>query len=116
MFNNMDKSSIPIVCTLSPNETGPRLEEFDTLFANHLRELTRPSPRKALFVFQHADEIEEATRGLFAREHECCGFFDFVVQRQGAELIVRAEVPVGAEASLDELAAIAHRAAPRVLA
>lgn len=112
----MDESSIPIVCTLSPNETGPRLEEFETLFANHLRELTRPSPREALFVFQHAGEIEEATRGLFAREHACCAFFDFVVQRRGAELIVRAEVPAGAEASLDELAALANRAAPRGVA
>jgi hypothetical protein len=112
----MQEPSIPIVCALSPTQTGPRLAEFETLFADHLRGLTRPSPREALFVFQHADEIEEATRGLFAREHECCGFFDFVVQRQGAELIVQAEVPVGAEASLDELAAIAHRAAPRVLA
>jgi len=34
--------------------------------------------------------------------------------RHGAELIVQAVVPVGAEASLDELAAIAHRAVPRV--
>jgi hypothetical protein len=71
---------------------------------------------EALFVLQHADEIEEAARDLFAREHECCAFFDFDVQRQGAELIVQAEVPVGAQASLDELAAIALRAAPRVLA
>jgi hypothetical protein len=108
--------SISIVCTLSPNETGQRVEEFEKLFANHLCELTRPTPRVARFVFQPADEIEETARDLFAREHECCGFFDFVVKRQGAELIVRAEVPAGAEASLNGLATLARQAAPRVVA
>ena len=116
IVDNMQQPSIPIACTLSPNQTGQRLEEFENLFATHLRELTRTAPRVARFVFQAADEIEDVARDLFAREHECCAFFDFVVQRQGAELIVQAEVPVGAEASLDELAAIAHRTAPRVLA
>jgi hypothetical protein len=64
MFNGMREPSIPIACTLSPNETGQRLEEFQSLFANHLRELTRPAPRQARFVFQPAEEIEAATRDL----------------------------------------------------
>jgi hypothetical protein len=67
------------------------------------------------WVTRAADEIEDAARDLVVREQECCAFFDFVVQRQGVELIVQAEVPVGPETSLDELAAIAHRATPRVL-
>jgi hypothetical protein len=112
-FNNMHEPNVAIVCTLSPNQTSQRLAEFERLFANHLRELTRPSPRQARFIFQHADEIEDATRDLFAREHQCCAFFDFVVERQATELIVRAEVPAGAEAILNELATIARRAATR---
>jgi hypothetical protein len=108
MFDTMHEPSIPIACTLSPSETGQRLEEFETLFANHLRELTRPAPRQARFVFQPADEIEAATRDLFAREQECCAFFTFVVERRGAELVVYADVPAGAEASLDELASLAR--------
>jgi hypothetical protein len=114
MFNTMDDPSISIVCTLSPNQTGQRLAEFEKLFASHLRELTRPAPRQARFVFQPADEIEDAARDLFAREQECCAFFDFVVERDGAALIVQAEVPAEAEASLDGLATIALRAAPRI--
>jgi hypothetical protein len=116
MFNTMQEPSIPIVCTLSPNETGERRAEFERLFANHLRELTRPAPRVARFVFEPADEIEDATRDLLAREHECCAFFDFVVDRQGVDLIVQVRVPEGAEASLDGLATIALRAAPQVVA
>jgi hypothetical protein len=111
-----DQPSIPIACTLSPNQLGERLDEFSQLFANHLRELTRPVPRQARFVFDAADQIEDATRDLFAREHECCAFFDFVVERHGAELIVHAEVPAGAEASLDDFAALAHKAAPAAAA
>jgi hypothetical protein len=116
MFNAMQETSIPLVCTLWPNQTGERLAEFERLFANHLRDLTRPAPRQARFVFQPADEIEDATRDLLAREQECCAFFDFVVDRQGVNLIVQATVPEGAEASLDGLATIALRAAPRLVA
>ena len=107
----MDELSIPIACTLSPDQTGQRLEEFVELFARHLRELTRPAPHMARFVFGPADEIEASARDLFAREQECCAFFRFEVEREGAALIVRAEVPVGAEASLDGLAMLARRAA-----
>ncbi len=110
----MRELSIPIVCTLSPSETGQRLEEFERLFANQLRELTRPTPRQVRFVFNAAEEIEAAVRDLFAREHECCAFFDFVVERQDAELIVRVQVPAGAEASLDQLATLARGGAARV--
>jgi hypothetical protein len=106
----MHEPSIAIVCTLSADETGQRLDEFERLFANHLRDLTRPAPRQVRFVFDAAEEIEPAARDSFAREQECCAFFDFVVERQDAELIVRAEVPVGAEASLDELATMARGA------
>jgi hypothetical protein len=110
----MHEPSIPIVCTLSPSETGQRLEEFERLFANHLRELTQPALRQARFVFDAAEEIEAAARDLFAREHECCAFFDFVVERQDAELIVWVEVPAGAEASLDQLVTHARSGAARI--
>ena len=59
------------------------------------------------------EEIEAAARDLFAREHECCAFFDFVVERQDAELIVWVEVPAGAEASLDQLVTHARSSAAR---
>jgi hypothetical protein len=112
----MREPTIPIACTLTPNEAGARLDEFFELFANHLRDLTRPTPGQLQFVFDHAETIEDATRDLLAREHKCCAFFDFAIERQSTALIVRAEVPQGAEASLDELASIARQAAPRVMA
>jgi|SRR5579859_7212253 len=116
MFNSMHEPSIPIVCTLLPSETGQRLEEFEKLFTNHLREVSQPSPRQARFGFEVTEETEAVVRELFAREQKCCAFFDFVIQRRGARLIVQAQVPAGAEAVLDEFATVARRAAPRAAA
>ena len=115
-LSDMEEPSIPIACTLSSDQTDQRLEEFERLFAAHLRELTLPAPRWARFVFDSADQIEGATRDLFARELECCAFFDFFIQREGVDLAVQVEVPAGADASLDGLTMLARRAAPRVLA
>jgi hypothetical protein len=106
-----DEPTIPIACTLSPDEAGQRLQEFEHLFANHLRELTRPTPRRARFVFASVPEIEQSTRDLFAREQECCAFFDILIERQSTNLVVELAVPAGAEAALDGLASVARQAA-----
>ncbi|MDQ6675048.1 MAG: hypothetical protein M3069_30650 [Chloroflexota bacterium] len=111
-----DEPRIPIACTLSSDQATDRQDEFFELFSTHLRELTRPAPRQARLVFEPAAAIEDATRDLFARERECCAFFDFGVQRQGTQLIVYAQVPAGAEDNLDGLVTIAGRAAPLALA
>jgi hypothetical protein len=112
----MDEPPVPIVCTLSPNQMGERLDEFSELFGNHLLSVTRPAAHRTRWVLRAADGVEAATRDLLVREQQCCAFFTFGVERIGDTLVVEATVPAGAELALDGLTSIARRAAPRAFA
>ena len=109
----MTESSVPIVCTLSPNEMGGRLAEWHELLATHLRGVDRPAPTRLRLVLAGGAGLEPV-RDLVARERECCAFMAFTVTPGDGELLVDAEVPAEAAATLDGLARLAERAAPAV--
>jgi hypothetical protein len=109
----MSESTVPIVCTLHPNEWGGRLDEWHRLFAAHLDGIERPAPTR-LRLLLAADAGLERMRELAAREMECCAFMTFTVTAAGGRLLVDAEVPAEAAPTLDGLAGIAERAAQRV--
>jgi hypothetical protein len=107
----MTASSVPIVCTLSPNELGGRLGEWHELLATHLRGIDRPAPRKLRLVLAAGADLA-SVRDLVAREQECCAFMAFTVTPGDGELLVDVEVPAEATPTLDGLARLAERAAP----
>jgi hypothetical protein len=105
------QASVPIACTLSPDQAGERLAEFRALFAAHLLRLERPAPTRLRLVLAEAAG-EDAVRELLTREQGCCAFFDFAVAGRGGELLADLEVPEGAAPALDGFAGIAWWAAP----
>ena len=46
----MPEPSVPIACTLSPDQADARLAEFHALFAGHLVRLERPAPTRLRLV------------------------------------------------------------------
>ncbi len=50
----MPESSVPIACTLSPDQVDGRLAEFHALFAAHLVRLERPAPTRLRLVLGEA--------------------------------------------------------------
>jgi hypothetical protein len=107
----MPESSVPIACTLSPDQVDGRLAEFHALFAAHLVRLERPAPTRLRLVLGEAAG-EHAVRELLAKERQCCAFLDFTVGAEGGRLLADLEVSAGGAPALDGLAGIARRAAP----
>jgi len=107
----MPEPSVPIACTLSPDQADARLAEFHALFAGHLVRLERPAPTRLRLVL--AEEAgERAVRDLLAREQQCCAFLEVTVRTGGGELLADLEVPEEAAPGLDGMAGIAWWAAP----
>jgi hypothetical protein len=107
----MPESSVPIACTLPPDQVGGRLTEFRALFAAHLVRVERPAPTRARLVLGEAAG-EHAVRELLARERRCCAFLDFTVRAEGGQLLADLEVPEAGAPALDGLVGIAWWAAP----
>jgi len=107
----MPEPSVPIACTLSPDQVEGRLAEFHELFAAHLVRLERPAPTHLRLVLA-AEAGEEAVRDLLTRERGCCAFLDFTVRAEGGELLADLQVPAEAAPGLDGMAGIAWWAAP----
>jgi hypothetical protein len=103
--------SVPIACTLSPDQVDGRLAEFHELFAAHLLRLERPAPTHLRLVLA-AEAGEEAVRDLLTREQGCCAFLDVTVAAEGGQLVADLEVPAAGAPALDGLAGIAWWAAP----
>lgn len=70
-----------------------RLAEYHQLFATVYQARERRGRDSVRLRFQAAAGTEDWVRDLAAREHACCGFFTFSVQRVGNEVIWDASVP-----------------------
>jgi hypothetical protein len=82
---------IPIACSLSTDDMGDRLQEWEALLARaSSREPTEPGYR---LIFARDAELASALADLAAREIECCPFFTFVVTMTNDRLQFDVEVP-----------------------
>ncbi len=94
----------PEACTLPTVERPFRVAEFDTLFAQHLKTVTRIDPTTLDLTL--AAEAEATTADLTARETECCSFFRFdLTPTSDDRLRLRITVPAAHIAVLDALSA-----------
>jgi hypothetical protein len=91
----------PPGCTLEAAALIGRGEEFRALFTRGLRNSERRDATSARLVLDVACEAH--ARELFAREQECCAFFDITMAVVDAALIVDVRVPSGSEAALSFL-------------
>ena len=96
-------------CTLPSAERPLRLAEFDALFAAAVRRVETLGPTHARLHLTGSAGLEATVRDLTARETECCSFFVFTTEVDGADLTLDIEVPA---AYAEVLAALVERAVP----
>jgi hypothetical protein len=97
------------VCTLPTAERPLRLTEFETLFANHLTDLTWAGDRLRL-SWSGGGGLWEDVAGLAARESSCCSFFDFALSGASDALVLEVAVPAERREILESLATLARAA------
>lgn len=101
---------VPKSCTLPTADRPLRVAEWDTLFAEKLRQVTRPGPRLVRLDLADEPGVEDRVRDLAARESGCCSFFTFTVAARPAAVLLDVAVDAAHEQVLDALAARADAA------
>jgi hypothetical protein len=101
----------PDACTLPTADRPVRLAEFDAVFGQGLRRVSRLSDRRAQWEFTAGPDRAARIADLLRRETACCSFFTFAVT-SGAPgtAVVDVTVPVAQVRVLD---ALNQRAASR---
>jgi hypothetical protein len=72
-----DSAWVPQSCTLPTEERPLRVAEWDALFSEHLRSLSRPQPLHLRLDLAGGPSVEDRVRNLVERESGCCSFFTF---------------------------------------
>ena len=96
---------VPAECTLPTEEQPLRVAEFDALFADELRSVSRPDTHLLRLVLSGGSGTEQRTRDLVDRETGCCSFFTFTLAAESEALVLDVEVPAAHRNVLDALQA-----------
>jgi len=72
-----DEGWVPDACTLPTVEQPLRRDEFDDLFANDVRSVTRESPQQLRLELRTDPAAAAQAAGLAVKETGCCSFFTF---------------------------------------
>ena len=96
---------IPIACTLTADDIGPRAEEWRAFMAGRV-EATERSGLAVRLRLRADDETLAVAADLAAREKECCAFFSFAIEIEPEARWLRVEAPANAQTVLDGLVAL----------
>jgi hypothetical protein len=91
-------------CTLPTVDRPTRLAEFDSLFTDSARNVTRDRDGVVRIRLSGTTGLTEQVRNLAQRETECCSFFTFVIDGVDEDLTLAVSVPPERRAILDALA------------
>ncbi|MGD1217102.1 hypothetical protein AB9Q10_01580 [Streptomyces krungchingensis] len=72
-----DLAWVPRSCALPTEQRPLRVAEWDALFSERLRSLSRPEPLHLCLDLAGGPGVEERVRDLVERESGCCSFFAF---------------------------------------
>ncbi|MGW7480345.1 hypothetical protein ACWGH8_17300 [Nonomuraea muscovyensis] len=106
-----DQEWVPSACTLPTAEQPLRAAEFDTLFADAVRAVTRPERTRLRLELAFSPEHAGRAAELAARENGCCSFFTFTLTVADGSLTLEVTVPARQAEILDALQARAVAAA-----
>ncbi|WP_371786939.1 hypothetical protein [Streptosporangium subroseum] len=102
---------VPEACTLTTIEQPLRVAEFDALFAQAVRAVSRPDQGRLRLELTFSPLIAAQAAELTAHESGCCSFFAFTLIIAGGGLALEVAVPEQRIAVLDTLQARATDAA-----
>lgn len=111
-----DLDWVPQSCTLPTEQRPLRVAEWGGLFAERLKEVTRPEPLRLRMDLGSDTSAEGRVRDLVEQESGCCSFFSFTVTAGTGALLLDIAVDEVHAPVLDALAARAGAAgegAPR---
>ena len=99
--------SVPIACSLTPEDAGTRVEEWRRILSAAVIETVRPSPDRVEFhlvddLSQMADLI-----GLAQREKQCCPFLEFNLSIDAEAVMLVVTAPEEASSILDGFTGLA---------
>ncbi|MGW7262254.1 hypothetical protein [Streptomyces sp. NPDC054842] len=83
-----DLDRVPQSCTLPKEERPLRVAEWDGLFAERLREVSRPHPLRLRLDLGSDTSVEGPIRALVEKESGCCSFFTFTVTTHTGALLL----------------------------
>ncbi|MFD3498124.1 hypothetical protein ACFWWT_35460 [Streptomyces sp. NPDC058676] len=96
---------VPQSCTLPTDEQPLRVAEWNALFSERLRALTRPQPLQLHLELAGGPGVADRVRDLVERESGCCSFFTFTATPGPDSVRLDISVNQPHEAVLDALAA-----------
>jgi hypothetical protein len=99
----MDELITTEACTLPTADRPLRLAEFDALFAEAVRRVSRHDARVRMHLTGSAD-LRDRVRDLAERETACCSFFTFIIDGTSDDLVLEISVPPERQDVLDALA------------
>jgi hypothetical protein len=106
-----DAAWAPAACTLPTADRPVRSAEFDAVFSQGLRRVSRLSDRRGQWEFAVGPDQAARIASLLRRETACCSFFTFTMT-SGAPGTAVVDVAVPA-AQVSVLDALNHRAVSR---
>ncbi|OOC53842.1 MULTISPECIES: hypothetical protein [Nocardiopsis] len=99
-----DLAWVPRSCTLPTRERPLRAAEWDALFSERLRSLSRPRPLHLRLDLAGGPGVQERVRDLAERESGCCSFFTFTTAPGPGLVGLNVSVDQAHEAVLEALA------------
>ncbi len=97
----------PIVCALSADDAGTRVDEWRQLLNEHVAAVERRG-QLARFRLNDSDDALLAAVDLARREKACCPFFELRLVPLPETVWLEVEAPESATAVLDELVSLYH--------
>ncbi|GAB2488034.1 hypothetical protein [Nocardiopsis aegyptia] len=98
-----DLAWVPQSCTLPTEERPLRVAEWDALFSEQLRSLSRPGPLHLRLDLAAGRGVQERVRDLVERESGCCSFLTFTTTPGPGLVVLEVAVDQTHEAVLDAL-------------
>ena len=97
-------TELPIACSLTAAELGPRVDEMRALGDAALVDV-ETEPARATLRFAAARGVRERVDAVVAAESECCAFLTMRVDEDPDRVVLTIEAPAGAELVLEEMVA-----------
>jgi hypothetical protein len=89
-------ANVPLIaCSLSADGQRGRVVEWQELLATATSRAEIDGG--ARYFFAPGETVEERVRRLARAEHECCSFFEFVVERTSENVVLSVTAPVEAQ-------------------
>ena len=99
------RTSLPLACTLGPQDGPARVQRWQALHRSaHPVSSVRHGVLEVRYPGHHG--VLEEVRALAAAERTCCAFVDWTVGQVGGDVLLTVRAPAGTPEAVDPIAAL----------